>query len=80
QYQGKLVIIYESGLVEPLKKLDIPKTIFYQQAGVQKISLPYYGSYNIAQNADIQIFKDNNLIDHATSALLVDTTAMAAKS
>lgn len=80
QDQGKLVIIYESGWVEPLKKIDIPKTIFFQQAGVQKISLPYYGSYNLAQNADIQIFKDNKLIDHGKSALLVDTTAMAAKS
>lgn len=80
QDQGKLVIIYESGWVEPLKKFDIPKTIFFQQAGVQKISLPYYGSYNLAQNADIQIFKDNKLIDHGKSALLVDTTAMAAKS
>ncbi|MDE5015042.1 hypothetical protein NAI47_14345, partial [Francisella tularensis subsp. holarctica] len=45
-----------------------------------KISLPYYGSYNLAQNADIQIFKDYKLIDHGKSALLVDTTAMAAKS
>ncbi|MDE5010867.1 hypothetical protein NAI61_09520, partial [Francisella tularensis subsp. holarctica] len=64
QDQGKLVIIYESGWVEPLKNFDIPKTIFFQQAGVQKIYLPYYGSYNLAQNADIQIFKDNKLIYH----------------
>ncbi|APD50941.1 COG3014 family protein [Francisella hispaniensis] len=80
QGQGKLVVIYESGWVEPLKKFDIPITIFFQQAGVQKISLPYYSSYNLAQNADIQIFKEKELIDHSKSALLVDTTAMAAKS
>ena len=80
QGQGKLVVIYESGWVEPLKKFDIPITIFFQQAGVQKISLPYYSSYNLAQNADVQIFKEKELIDHSKSALLVDTTAMAAKS
>ncbi|MBK2357724.1 COG3014 family protein [Francisella hispaniensis] len=80
QGQGKLVVIYESGWVEPLKKFDIPITIFFQQAGVQKISLPYYSSYNLSQNADIQIFKEKELIDHSKSALLVDTTAMAAKS
>ncbi|AEE26815.1 COG3014 family protein [Francisella hispaniensis] len=80
QGQGKLVVIYESGWVEPLKKFDIPITIFFQQAGIQKISLPYYSSYNLAQNADIQIFKEKELIDHSKSALLVDTTAMAAKS
>lgn len=80
QGQGKLVVIYESGWVEPLKKFDIPITVFFQQAGVQKISLPYYSSYNLAQSADIKILKDNKLIDHGKSALLVDTTAMAAKS
>ncbi|APC91071.1 MULTISPECIES: COG3014 family protein [Francisella] len=80
QGQGKLVIIYESGWVESLKKFDIPITVFFQQAGVQKISLPYYSSYNLAQSADIKIFRDKKLIEHGKSALLVDTTAMAAKS
>ena len=81
QGQGKLVVIYESGWVESLKKFDIPIIVFFQQAaGVQKISLPYYSPYNLAQSADIKIFKDNDLIDHSKSALLVDTTAMAVKS
>lgn len=80
QGQGKLVVIYESGWVEPIKKFDIPIAIFFQQAGVQKISLPYYGSYKLAPNADVEILKDNKTIDKGKTALLVDTTAMAAKS
>lgn len=80
QGQGKLVVIYESGWVEPLKKFDIPITIFFQQAGVQKISLPYYGSYKLEPNAYVEILKNNKIIDKGKTALLVDTTAMAAKS
>lgn len=80
QGQGKLVVIYESGWVEPIKKFDIPIAIFFQQAGVQKISLPYYGSYKLAPNADVEILKGNKIIDKGKTALLVDTTAMAAKS
>lgn len=78
--KGKLAVIYESGWVEPVQRFDLPITIFFQQAGVQKVSLPYYKPYNLAQNADIQVYKDKELVDQGKTSLLVDTTAMAAKS
>ncbi|MDE4961690.1 hypothetical protein NAI45_11730, partial [Francisella tularensis subsp. holarctica] len=40
----------------------------------------YFGSFYLELIADIQIFKDKKIIDHGKSALLVDTTEMAAKS
>ncbi|GAB4223084.1 MAG: hypothetical protein Kow0076_5180 [Francisella sp.] len=80
QGYGKLVVIYESGWVEPIKKFDLPITIFFNQAGIQKISLPYYSDYSLEPSADIKIFKEKDLVAQGKSALLVDTTAMAAKS
>lgn len=78
--QGKLVVIYEDGWVEPIKKFDLPIIIFFQQAGMQKISLPYYGNYSLGAGADIEVLDKNKIIAHDKTALLVDTTAMAAKS
>ncbi|AIT09987.1 hypothetical protein LO80_08405 [Candidatus Francisella endociliophora] len=80
QGKGKLVVIYESGWVEPVQRFDLPITIFFQQAGVQKVSLPYYKSYSLTPNANIQVYNDKELVDQGKTSLLVDTTAMAAKS
>ncbi|APC97265.1 hypothetical protein [Francisella frigiditurris] len=78
--QGKLVLIYEQGLVESIKRFDLPIIIFARMAGVQKISLPYYDKYVLEPSVGVKVFKDNNLVDSDKTSLLVDTTAMAAKS
>jgi hypothetical protein len=78
--QGKLVLIYENGWVEPIQKFDIPIVVFFQQAGIQKISLPYYKNYTLGDSAEVKVLKGSELINQGKTALLVDTTAMAAKS
>lgn len=78
--QGKLVVIYENGWVEPIQKFDLPIIIFVQYAGVQKISLPYYAPYNLGKPANVVVYKNDNEVTQGQTALLVDTTAMAAKS
>lgn len=78
--QGKLVVIYENGWVEPIQKFDLPIIIFVQYAGIQKISLPYYATYSLGRPANVTVYKNDNEITQGQTALLVDTTAMAAKS
>ena len=79
--QGKLVVLYENGWVEPIQRFDLPITIFFQVAGVQKISLPFYESYNLNQSStNVEVLKSGKPIISGKTALLVDTTAMAAKS
>ncbi|WP_150466596.1 COG3014 family protein [Francisella sp. SYW-9] len=78
--QGKLVVIYENGWVEPIQKFDLPIIIFVQYAGVQKISLPYYAPYSLGRPANVVVYKNDKEITQGQTALLVDTTAMAAKS
>ena len=79
--QGKLVVLYENGWVEPIQRFDLQITIFFQMAGIQKISLPFYGPYNLNQSStSVEVLKSGRLVANGRTALLVDTTAMAAKS
>ena len=79
--QGKLVVLYENGWVGPIQRFDLPITIFFQMAGVQKISLPFYESYSLNQaSTSVEVLKNGEPIVTGKTALLVDTTAMAAKS
>lgn len=55
--QGKLVVIYENGWVEPIQKFDLPIIIFVQYAGIQKISLPYYAPYSLGAPANVAVYK-----------------------
>ncbi|MGQ4006525.1 hypothetical protein QIW49_08595 [Francisellaceae bacterium CB300] len=79
--QGKLVVLYENGWVEPIQRFDLPITIFFQVAGVQKISLPFYGNYNLNHSStNVEVLKSGKTVAKGNTELLVDTTAMAAKS
>ncbi|WP_212789350.1 COG3014 family protein [Francisella halioticida] len=80
QGQGKLVVIYENGWVEPIQKFDLPIIIFVQYAGIQKISLPYYAPYSLGRSANVVVYNKDKKVAQGQTALLVDTTAMAAKS
>lgn len=78
--KGKLVVIYENGWVEPIQKFDLPIIIFVQYAGIQKISLPYYASYSLGKPTNVVVYNKGKEVAQGQTALLVDTTAMAAKS
>lgn len=76
--QGRLVILYENDWVEPLQKFDLPIVLFFQVAGVQKISLPYYKNYALGKPAEIDVLKSGKSVKKGQTALLVDTTAISA--
>jgi len=77
---GKVVILYEQGFVAPIKRFDLPIILFFRYVGMQKVSLPYYDKYKLEPPVSIQIMKNGVLVDTSKTSLLVDTTAMAAKS
>ncbi|QLE78870.1 hypothetical protein FLM55_03590 [Francisella sp. Scap27] len=78
--QGRLVILYENDWVESLQKFDLPIILFFQVAGMQKISLPYYKTYTLGSPASIDVMKSGRSVKKGETEILVDTTAMAAKS
>lgn len=77
---GRLVVFYENSWVEPIQKFDLPITLFFQVAGVQKVSLPYYKKYRLDKPVTIDVLKSGELVTSDQTAILVDSTAMAAKS
>jgi len=77
--QGRLVVIYQQGLVSPKKAFYLP--IFLGYLGVQNITLPYYSSDNINPLlSNVSIEKDGKNISKAKMSLLVNTQLMAMKS
>lgn len=77
--QGRLVIIYQAGFVEPKRSFNLP--IFLGPLGVQNISLPYYSSKGPEPiPANIIIKQNDQIIDDKQTALLVNTKLMAIKS
>ncbi len=77
---GKVVVIYEQGFVDSIRKFDVPIVLFFQFVGMQKVSLPYYKKYTLEPPAKVKLYKDDELVDDNRTSILVDTTAMAAKS
>ncbi len=77
--QGRLVVIYQGGLIEPKRAFNLP--IFLGPLGIQNISLPYYASKGAEPMPIRVIVKQNEkLIDDKPTALLVNTKLMAMKS
>lgn len=60
--QGRLVILYENDWVESLQKFDLPIILFFQVAGMQKISLPYYKTYTLGSPASIDVMKSGRSV------------------
>lgn len=79
---GRLIIIYESGFVEPMKAFQLPLPL--GRLGLQMISVPYYSSYGVDDihpfHTSIKTESGNHIIEHKPSALLVNTNQMAMKS
>ena len=75
---GQLIVIYEQGFVEPIQEYNLRIPI--PNIGLEKISLPYYKKYNLLNPVGVVVTKEEKVIDSGVTSMLVDTTAMAAKS
>jgi uncharacterized protein len=77
--QGRIVVFYESSLVDVKKSVSIP--IFLGNLGVQNISIPYYSNnQEYIHAANIRVKDKNGIILQGKTALLVDTNLLAKKS
>ena len=80
--EGRLVVFYEPGFVEPRKAFQLP--LFLGKLGFQMVSIPYYTNDNLKLHPFFITVKNNKskktLITQQQGQLLVNTTQMAVKS
>ncbi|MFZ9035444.1 MAG: COG3014 family protein [Francisellaceae bacterium] len=76
---GRLVILYEQGYVTAKQAFKLP--LYLGSLGLQEVAVPYYPSkYRLLPPIDIDIESNGAKISSAKSAILVNSTLMAAKS
>ncbi|MCF6775229.1 hypothetical protein L3V83_01455 [Thiotrichales bacterium 19X7-9] len=77
--KGRVVVLYESGLVEAKKAFYLPLPL--GNLGIQNLAIPYYSHANAPIHSTIVSVKSNNhQLQSGKTALLVDTNLLAAKS
>ncbi|MCF6764587.1 hypothetical protein L3V82_02295 [Thiotrichales bacterium 19S3-7] len=77
--KGRLVVLYESGLVETKHAFYLPLPL--GNLGIQNLAIPYYSHANAPVHSTIvSVNSDNHKLESGTTALLVDTNLLAAKS
>ena len=75
---GRLVVVYEQGLVDSKKSFEM--SLFLGDLGIQKVSLPYYGPYNLPSLVNIEISQHGEIISKEKMALLVDVNKLSRAS
>jgi hypothetical protein len=77
--KGRLVVIYEQGLVTPKEAFKLP--LFLGKLGLQEVAVTYYPSqYTSLPPKDLYVTQHGKIIDKGQTSLLVNTTQMAMKS
>lgn len=77
--KGRLVVIYEQGLVTSKEAFKLP--LFLGKLGLQEVAVTYYPSqYTLLPPKDLYVTQHGKIIDKGQTSLLVNTTQMAMKS